>query len=174
LRANHRNAPAHSTVARSLRLAVESAYTVGMRRLVPMAALLLLALPAMAARQVAVVTEGELAPPARHGLAKLRDALRAKGFEFADSAAHAEYVILAGIGASDTLQQWKAPVPAGREALTIWRGRYLGKPALALSGGDARGLMYAALDTAGRFGWGSSHPFHYVRDDTEKAYLAGC
>src|ERR1035441_5153973 len=121
-----------------------------MRRLRAIVALFLLALPAMAARQVAVVTEGELAPPARHGLAKLRDALRAKGFEFADSAAHAEYVILAGIGASDTLQQWKAPVPAGREALTIWRGRYLGKPAIALSGGDASGLMYAALDTPHR------------------------
>src|ERR1039458_1775414 len=35
----------------------ESAYTVGMRRLVPMAALLLLILPAMAARQVALVIE---------------------------------------------------------------------------------------------------------------------
>src|ERR1017187_5157509 len=99
-----------------------------MRRLVPMAALLLLALPAMAARRVALIAEGELAPPARHGLAKLREALRAKGFEIADSAAHADYVILAGIGPSDTLQQWKAPLPAGREALTIWRGRYLATP----------------------------------------------
>src|SRR5664279_4650079 len=98
-----------------------TAYTVGMRRMVPMAALLLLALPAMAARRVAVVTEGELAPPARHGLAKLREALRAKGFELADSAAQADYVILAGIGASAALQHWNAPMPVGREAVTIWR-----------------------------------------------------
>ena len=63
------------------RPATESAYTVGMRRLAPIATLFLLSLPAMAARQVALVTEGELAPPARHGLAKLQDALRAKGFE---------------------------------------------------------------------------------------------
>src|ERR1035438_5672195 len=111
-----------------------------MRRLVPMAELLLLVLPAMAARQVAVVTEGELAPPARHGLAKLREALRAKGFELADSAAQADYVILAGIGASDTLQQWKAPVPSGREALTTWRGRYLDKPTIPLFGRDGTGL----------------------------------
>src|ERR1035441_4893101 len=143
-----------------------------MRRLLPIVALFLLALPAMAARQVAVVTEGELAPPARHGLAKLRDALRAKGYDLADSAAHAEYVILAGIGPSDTLQQWKAPVPAGREALTIWRGRYLDKPAIALLGGDASGLMYAALDTAGRIAWSSTDPFEYVRNTTEKPYLA--
>src|ERR1035438_9615661 len=150
----------------------ESAYTVGMRRLVSMAALFLLALPAMAARQVAVVTEGELAPPARHGLGKLREALRAKGFELADSAAHADYVILLRTRAPQTLQQWKAPVPAGREALTIWRGRYLDKPAIALFGGDASGLMYAALDTAGRIGWSSTEPFEYVRDTTEKPYLA--
>src|ERR1035438_6176570 len=150
----------------------ESAYTVGMRRLIPMAALLLLALPALAARRVAVVTEGEPAPPARHGLTKLRDALRAKGFEIADSAEHADYVILAGTGASDTLQQWRAPVPAGREALTIWRGRYLDKAAIALSGGDASGLMYAALDTADRIGWSSTDPFQYVRNTSEKPYLA--
>jgi hypothetical protein len=145
-----------------------------MRRLVPIVALFLLALPAMAARQVALVTEGEIAPPARHGLAKLRDALRAKGFDIAETAAHADYVIFAGtgIGASDTLQQWKAPAPAGREALTIWRGRYLGKPAIALSGGDASGLMYAALDTADRIAWSSTDPFEYVRDTTEKPYLA--
>jgi hypothetical protein len=137
-----------------------------------MAALLLLALPAMAARQVALITEGELAPSARHGLAKLREALRAKGFEITDSAARADYVILAGIGASDALQQWNAPVPAGREALTIWRGRYLDKPAIALSGGDASGLMYAALDTADRIGWSHGDPFQYVRNTSEKPYLA--
>src|ERR1035441_3372324 len=113
-----------------------------MRRFAPVAALFLLALPAMATRQVALVTEGELALPARHGLAKLREALLAKGFDVTDAAAHADYVILAGIGASDPLHQWKAPVPAGREALTIWRGRYLDKPAIALCGGDASGLMY--------------------------------
>ena len=52
-----------------------------MRRLAPLAVLLLFSLPAMAARQVALIAEGELAPPARHGLDKLRDALRAKGFD---------------------------------------------------------------------------------------------
>ena len=150
----------------------KSAYTVGMRRLAPIATLFLLSLPAIAARQIALITDGELAPPARHGLAKLQEALRAKGFEIAASAAQADYVILAGIGPSATLQEWKAPVPAGREALTIWRGRYRNKPAIALRGGDARGLMYAALDTADRIAWSSADPFQYVRNTTEKPYLA--
>src|SRR5664279_1916717 len=143
-----------------------------MRRLAPIAALFLLALPAMAARQIALVTEGELEPPATHGLAKLREALRAKGFDVTASAAQADYVILAGTGVSDTLQQWKAPVPAGRESLTIWRGRYRNTPAIALAGGDARGLMYAALDTADRIAWSTADPFQFVRNTTEKPYLA--
>ena len=48
-----------------------------MRRLAPLTALFLLSIPAIAARQVALLTEGALAPPAMHGLAKLGDALRA-------------------------------------------------------------------------------------------------
>jgi hypothetical protein len=143
-----------------------------MRRFAPVAALFLLALPAMAARQVALVIDGELAQPARHGLAKLQEALRAKGFDVTASAAQADYVILAGTGASATLQQWKAPAPAGRESLTIWRGRYRNQPAIALRGGDARGLMYAALDTADRIAWSTADPFQYVRNTTEKPYLA--
>ena len=143
-----------------------------MRRLAPLAALFLLAIPAMAARHVALLTEGELAPPALHGLAKLKDALRAKGFDVSTSAAQADYVIFAGIGPSAASQEWKAPVPSGREALTISRGRYRNKPAISLRGGDARGLMYAALDTADRIAWSSTDPFQYVRDTTEKPYLA--
>src|SRR5450759_4187821 len=143
-----------------------------MRRLAPLATLFLLAFPATAARQVALVTDGELAPAARHGLAKLQEALRAKGFDITASVAQADYVILAGTGASATLQEFQAPVPAGRESLTIWRGRYRNKPAIALRGSDARGLMYAALDTADRVGWSSGDPFQYVRNTTEKPYLA--
>ena len=150
----------------------KSAYTVGMRRLTSLGALFLLSIPAIAARQVALLTEGELAPPALYGLAKLKDALRAKGFDVSGSAAQADCVIFAGIGPSAATQEWKAPVPAGREALTIWRGRHQNKPAISLRGGDARGLMYAALDTADRVAWSSSDPFQYVRDTAEKPYLA--
>jgi hypothetical protein len=143
-----------------------------MRRLALIATLFLFAFPAMAARQFALVTDGELAPAARHGLAKLQEALRAKGFDAAATASQADYVILAGIGASATLQDWKAPAPSGRESLTIWRGRYRNKPAIALRGGDSRGLMYAALDTAERIAWSSADPFQYIQNTTEKPYLA--
>src|ERR1039457_4900713 len=143
-----------------------------MRRLAPVAALFLLALPAMAARRVALVTDGELAPPARHGLAKLQEPLRAKAFDVIASATQADYVILAGTGPSPTLPGWNVPAPAGRESLTIWRGRYRNKPALALRGGDASRLLYPALDTAERIAWSSNDPFQYVRDTTEKPYLA--
>jgi hypothetical protein len=142
-----------------------------MRRLAPLAVLLLLPLPAIAARQVALVAEGQLATPANHGLDKLRDALRAKGFEVTSSAAQADYVILAGTGASPALQDAQPPAPTGREALSIWRGRYQNKPAIALRGSDARGLMYAALDTAERIAWSSADPFQYVRNTNEKPYL---
>src|ERR1035441_10752882 len=87
-----------------------------MRRFAPVAALFLLALPAMAARQVALVIDGELAQPARHGLAKLQEALRAKGFDVTASAAQADYVILAGhrrIGHPATVEGSRARRPRG-------------------------------------------------------------
>ena len=43
-----------------------------------------------------------------------------------------------------------------------------------LCGADSRGLMYAALDTADRVQWAakSANPFEYIRDTSEKPYLA--
>ena len=114
----------------------------------------------MAARQVAVIAEGQLPAPAGYGVAKLQDALRVKGFEVTNSAAKADYVIRLGTSA------------LGREALTIRRGQYQGKPQLALAGGDGRGLMYAALDTAERISWSAGDPFQFVRDADQKPYLA--
>lgn len=134
--------------------------------------LFLVPFSAMAARQVALITDGEIAPPARHGLAKLEEALRAKGFDVSASAAQADYVIFASTGTNAALAELQGPAAVGREALTIWRGRYRNKPALSLRGGDARGLMYAALYTAERIAWSTGDLFQYVRDTTEKPYLA--
>lgn len=145
--------------------------------------LLLGALPASAARQVVVVTEGELAPPARHGLAKLEQALRDKGFVVVNSAsarvAQADLVILAGVcpaagAAARLLRASKAPLPERPEALTVRRDQYHGKPAVILCGADARGLMYGALDTADRISWSAAagDPFQHVRDTAEAPYLA--
>jgi hypothetical protein len=109
------------------------------------------------------MTEGTPPAPAGHGIGKLEDALRAKGFEVTKAAAQADYVIRLRIG---------APAQAGLEALAIRRVRDQGKPSLTLAGSDGRGLMYAALDTAERISWSASDPFQYVRDTTEKPYLA--
>ena len=121
----------------------------------------ILAAAATGAQRVAVVADGQLAAPARYGLSKLQDSLRAKGFAVTGPGAGADYVIVANLGA-----------PGGREALAIRHSQYGGKPALTLSGGDARGLMYAALDVAERVAWSSRDPFEFVRDTTEKPYLA--
>jgi hypothetical protein len=126
--------------------------------------LLLVCVPVSAAR-VAIVTEGPIDPPARHGLTKLDQALRARGFDVVNSAkpVKADYFVFAGTNA-----------PLGAEALTIRRENRQGRPVVRLTGGDARGLMYAALDTADRVSWcdGAGGPFQYVRDASEKPYLA--
>lgn len=136
-----------------------------MRTLLTCAALAALALPVSAARRVAIVTEGAIAPPAAHGIGKLEQALRDHGVELVDaaSARNADTVVLAS-----------ANLPgAGAEALEIRRGTYQGRPAVILRGSDARGLMYAALDTADRVGWSAAggDPFQYVRDVAEKPAL---
>ncbi len=123
--------------------------------------LLLAVLPVSAARQVAIVIDGPLEPPAHYGMAKLEQALTAKGLTVSHSKAHADYYVFAGVRKS---------VP---QSFSIRHSIYKGKPALDLSGGDARGLMYAALDTADRAGWSGTgkDPFARVRDVSEEPYL---
>jgi len=140
--------------------------------------LLRLAVPASASQQVSVIRDGAIASPAAHGIVKLEQALRAKGYGVTGSAG-ADYGILAGVKSSaveitKALKDMKAPLPEGAEALVVSRGVYRGKPAVYLCGADARGLMYAALDTAERIGWstGAAGPFQHVRDVSEKPYLA--
>jgi len=129
----------------------------------------------MAARTVALVTvPGEAASgAAKHGLAALEEALRGKGFTVTDAAARAQFAIEAGEPGARRLREWKAPLPEGEQSLTVWRGTAGGKPAVALAGGDARGLMYAALDAAERISWSQPEgdPFQFVRNATEKPSL---
>jgi hypothetical protein len=127
-----------------------------------MLGLLFCVLPLSAARQVAIVIEGQLEPPALHGIAKLEQALTARGLTVVHSEGQADYYVLANIG------------KGASQSVSIRRSRYKGKPALNLSGGDARGLMYAALDTADRTGWSgtATDPFARVREISEEPYLA--
>jgi hypothetical protein len=123
------------------------------------------------ARSVAIVLTGDVPPAAAHGLAKLKESLRKKGFEVPDSAVNtADFFVLAGVGSTASV-----PVPAGPESLAVRHGRHLGKPAIILRGSDARGLMYAALDTAERVGGSAAgdDPFARVRDIAEQPYLVG-
>ena len=126
---------------------------------------LLTVLPAWAARPVAIVVDGQLDPPARYGIGKIEQALTAKGLTVvqppAAESAQADFYILAGIGKG---------LP---QSLSILRSRHAGKPSVTVSGGDARGLMYAALDIADRVRWNTKveDPFARVREVSEEPYL---
>ena len=138
--------------------------------------------PAIAVKNVAVIADATLDAPARHGIRKLEEALRAKGVTVSEGGGQligSDFVVLVGLGASHgpaaiALGAMKAPVPDDAEALTIRKGaRYQGKPAILLVGADGTGLMYAALDLADRVAWTPSggDPFQFARDATEKPYL---
>jgi len=92
--------------------------------------------------------------------------------------AEADFLILAGLAcqqavAACTLKVLDAPLPEGSEALVVRRTEIEGKPAVVLCAADARGLMYAALDTADRVSWSENprDPFAHVQDTDEKPYL---
>ena len=117
------------------------------------------------ARQVAIVLDGPMEPPARYGIGKLEQTLAAKGFGIvhvsAGDPARADFYVLASVG------------KGAAQSLSIRRSLYKGKPAVILSGGDGRGVMYAALDTADRVRWSpnAADPFAGVREISEEPYL---
>ncbi|MDP2995869.1 MAG: hypothetical protein Q8N47_00185 [Bryobacterales bacterium] len=133
------------------------------------------------AARVVLLADGRLDAPADYGLEKLRESLAAKGIPVERatnlSASGADFVVLAGQSSSarvaGALKTAKAALPQGAQALAIRRGTFQGKPALILCGSDARGLMYAALDTADRVSWSNNprDPFSEVRDISETPYL---
>ncbi len=129
-----------------------------------------------------MIADATLDAPARHGIGKLEEALRAKGLLVSEGSGQlngSDFVIVAGLAAgrgpaADLVSQTKGPVPSGAEALTIRRGAtYQGKPAIILAGADGPGLMYAALDLADRVAWARNggNPFQFARDAAEKPYL---
>ncbi len=141
-----------------------------------------LAAPAAAGVSVTVVTDPALGPPARYGLAKLEAALRAKGVAVHGaqrlSAAQSDIVVLAGLCSSGgpaaaALKVENVRCPETPESLVIRRTEARGRPALLLCGSDARGLMYAALDTARRVAWSEAPdaPFACVRNTAEQPFI---
>ncbi|HUS05434.1 MAG TPA: hypothetical protein VMZ52_04015 [Bryobacteraceae bacterium] len=140
------------------------------------AAFWLIGFEAAAAQKVAVIAGSDLTAPARHGVSVLEKALRAKGFTVAGGAEGADYLIFAGgdsaVTAARSIQGAGAILPRTPESLRILRGRIRNKPAVVLAGGDARGLMYAAIEAAEKITASSgSDPFQYVRETSESPFL---
>jgi hypothetical protein len=134
------------------------------------------------ARTVSLVVDPVCGPAARHGLERMRDAFRRKGFAIEDAGsadtATGSIVVVAGLAAAGSpasrlLQESKTALPAAPEALSVLRTTRNGKDLLVLCGADDTGLMYAAWDTADRVGWsfGPSDVLSRVRTVTEKPDL---
>jgi hypothetical protein len=111
---------------------------------------------------VALVTPPAMPAPAAYGVDRLRKALAARGFRVVDGASDADVYVRFAID----------PARGCPESLSIARASYRGRPAIDLRGGDATGLMYAALDTADRVAWsGGADPFVDVRQADEQPFL---
>jgi hypothetical protein len=127
------------------------------------------------AREVVIKTDPTVSGAAAYGIAKLTDAFRQRQHKI--STGTAAITVLAGLAsgglAADALRSLKADLPVGPDALVIRRATVRGTPTLILCGGDARGLMYAALDTAERVGWTEQNndPLAHVRDLSERPFL---
>jgi len=131
---------------------------------------------AAAAQKVAVVVDSSLASPGRHGVTVLEQALRSKGLTVVGNQDGADYLIFAGGSSAEaaarTIKGNSVKLPKTAESLAVFSGRIKSKPAVVLAGGDARGLMYAALDTAEKITDSpASNPFQQVRETTETPYL---
>ena len=146
------------------------------------AAILVLASASVAESQstVRVVAGQDLAAPARYGLDVLTRALESHGLDSlsANDSQEPDSYVFGGSGqapgrAGELLEVLGVSRPEKAEGLVIRRTRFHGKPALILFGADARGLMYAALDTADRIGWaaGAADPFLHVQDADEAPYI---
>ena len=121
-------------------------------------------------RTVSFVVDPSPGPAARHGIARFQSALQLKGWTVqpvgSPDAAAGSMVVLAGTAsgrgpAAQALRDAGGAIPSASEGLAVRKTSWRGKSMLVLCGGDDRGLMYAALDTADRVGWSPdpSDPF---------------
>jgi len=134
---------------------------------------------ARGADRVGIVIDASLGRSAEYGLATLEESLRKQNLSVQRPEnvvqAPMDFFVFAGLSsnqgpAARTLKRLGVTLPQGPEAIVIRRTQVEGKPIVILCGSDARGLMYAALDTADRVSWNnaSGDPFAYIRDTTEK------
>jgi hypothetical protein len=128
---------------------------------------------------ISLVTDAQMNPAARHGVSKVRLALRAKGIQIEQTTsletARGDLLLVLGLsreaGTAATLHsKLDIPKPVEAESLLIRHVKWSGKKGLLVSGADDRGLMYALLDVADRIGWAEDpkNPFSEVRNIEEK------
>ncbi len=128
---------------------------------------------------LSIVTDKQPGPPAQHGLAKLTEALSAKGISFEQvgsvRAARGKWLLVTGLAngdgpAAQILKAGKHTVPQIPEALTIWQTTQHKKPVWVVGGFDDTGLMYELLDVADRIGWSTNRaaPLSEVKAITEQ------
>jgi hypothetical protein len=146
-----------------------------MKRVVPfvaVCALCALAFQSSAGQRairVSLVRDPAAAAPVQHGVESLKTALRAKKIPFEEvtnlQAAQGEIVVVAG----SSKETSGVAVPSAPESLAIHWTEWKGKPLLALSGSDDRGLMYGLLEVADRIGWARdpAKPLSEVHDIVE-------
>ncbi len=115
--------------------------------------------------KVSLVTDGLLGPATRHGLNKVRLALRAKKLQIEQTTSleisSGNLILVLGLSKGDgpaarLHDSLDIPKPTKDESLVVKRTRWRSKKVLLLSGADDRGLMYALLDVADRIGWAES------------------
>lgn len=119
--------------------------------------------------------------PATYGMAKLVEAISARGISVttADSVEKATgpHVVVAGLASdrqvAELIAAGRTALPEHPEALSVRRIRDGGRGVVVLCGGGPVGLMYAALDTADRIGWatGQDDLFVHVASTSESPCL---
>jgi hypothetical protein len=130
-----------------------------------------------------LVTDRQMGPAARHGVSKVRLALRAKGIHTEQTTsletARGDLLLVLGLAhkAGPTAaihSSLDISRPTEAESLLIRHVRWGGKKTLLVSGADDRGLMYALLDVADRIGWAADpkNPLSEVRNAEEKPAVA--
>ncbi|MHC4558324.1 MAG: hypothetical protein ACYS80_13585, partial [Planctomycetota bacterium] len=127
---------------------------------------------------VLLITDSNIGPAGRHGVNKVRTALKAKGIPVEQTTSlettKGKLLLVAGLSvgtgpAAKLHDSLDISRPKGAESLLVRHTKWSGKKTLLVSGADDRGLMYALLDVADRIGWSSnsSGPFSEVRNVQE-------
>jgi hypothetical protein len=131
-----------------------------------------------------MVTDSEPGRAAKHGIQKLGDALRVRGWTVeivsgTDAATHPRRIAVGNSSGQGTaaalLRRAGKPLPEVPESLTVARiaDPEGGPETLVLCGADDRGLMYAMLDAAERVRWAAegSDPLSQIQEIAEQPFV---